>query len=419
MTETPEQPNGQTLPLAAELKPLPDELIVDSDDLVVVLDALRELKTEWAEVVEDTRLGLARLTGVACSTGEVADLPGRLRAVFATSAGGWQPEVDLHWSTLGSIGSAGSKPMGAGGIEPAGSKPMGTVGIAGSKPMSGGVIGPIAIGTEGSKPMTAGDPMDAGPADQPAADAVTGAGVAVAMIDTPLFRHPVFTGRDVSTREWHTKGTTTLLTNRAGHGTFVCSVILAHAPAARIEADGALDGATSEATEWEVAQEIVRLGDRADILNLSLASHTLDGAPSLVLRRAVDRLPRRVLVIAAAGNHGETEDPLLTGTTPMWPAALPGVVAVGAMDRDGIRLPFSPDAPWVSCQAVGFEVRGAYPGGWAKWTGTSFAAARVTGMVAAWTVPGRVSPAEAFELVLDDPGSGVERYHWTGPNPGQ
>jgi hypothetical protein len=103
----------------------------------------------------------------------------------------------------------------------------------------------------------------------------------------------------------------------------------------------------------------------------------------------------------------------------MWPAALPGVVAVGAMDRDGIRLPFSPDAPWVSCQAVGFEVRGAYPGGWAKWTGTSFAAARVTGMVAARTVPGRVSPAEAFELVLDDPDSGVERYRWTGPNPGQ
>ncbi|HEY3712350.1 MAG TPA: S8/S53 family peptidase [Amycolatopsis sp.] len=395
MTESPEQPNGQTLPLAAELKPLPDELIADSDDLAVVLDALRELKTEWAEVVEDTRLGLARLTGLVCLDGEVADLPAKLRAAFATSAGGWQPEVDLHWSTLGSIGSAGSKPMAA------------------------GTIGPVAVGTAGSKPMTAGDPMDAGPVDQPATDALTGAEVAVAMIDTPLFRHPVFTGRDVRTREWHTKGTTTLLTNRAGHGTFVCSVILAHAPAARIEADGALDSATSEATEWEVAQEIVRLGDRADILNLSLASHTLDGAPSLVLRRAVDRLPRRVLVIAAAGNHGETTDPMLTGTTPMWPAALPGVVAVGAMDRDGIRLPFSPDAPWVSCQAVGFEVRGAYPGGWAKWTGTSFAAARVTGMVAARTVPGRVSPAEAFELVLDDPDSGVERYHWAGPNPGQ
>jgi subtilisin family serine protease len=395
MTETPEQPNGQTLPLAAELKPLPDELIVDSDDLDVVLGALRELKTDWAEVLEDSRLGLARLTGVECLSGDVADLPAKLRAAFAASAGGWQPEVDLHWSTLGSIGSAGSKPMGA------------------------GTIGPVAAGTAGSKPMTAGDPMDAGPVDQPATGALTGSGVVVAMIDTPLFRHPVFTGRDVRTREWHTKGPTTLLTNRAGHGTFVCSVILAHAPAARIEADGALDSATSEATEWEVAQEIVRLGDLADILNLSLASHTLDGTPSLVLRRAVDRLPRRVLVIAAAGNHGETSDPLLTGTTPMWPAAVAGVVAVGAMDRDGIRQPFSPDAPWVSCQAVGFEVRGAYPGGWAKWTGTSFAAARVTGLVAARTVPGRVSPAEAFELVLDDPDSGVERYHWSGPNPGE
>lgn len=242
MTETPEQPNGQTLPLAAELKPLPDELIVDSDDLAVVLGALRELKTDWAEVVEDTRLGLARLTGVTRLAGEVADLPAQLRAAFATSAGGWQPEVDLHWSTLGSIGSAGSKPMSAGPIEPAGSKPMGAGAIApaGSKPMGG--IGPIvvepagskpmgtgAIGTDGSKPMTVGDPMDAGPVDQPAADAMTGAGVAVAMIDTPLFRHPVFTGRDVSTREWHTKGTT-LLTTRAGHGTFVCSVILGHAP---------------------------------------------------------------------------------------------------------------------------------------------------------------------------------------------
>jgi subtilisin family serine protease len=380
MNEEPERPMGQ---LAVDLKPRADELIVDSHDLPQVLAVLREKNATFAGVVEDPRLGLARLTGMTRTGGTVAELPAELRAYFAHHAGGWQPELDLHWETLGVIGPAGSKPM--------------------------------SVFTLGSKPMDHGDPQ---PGVEPlagVANPAAGANVRVGVLDTPLFRHPAFTGHDVRTREWHSHPRTEPAV-RAGHGTFVTWLVLNAAPAARIDVRGTLGSATSTASEWEVARDIIRLGDEVDVLNLSLASRTQDGSPSLVLRRAVERLPRDVLVVAAAGNHGnlvpEGAPFTMTSATPLWPAALPGVVAVGATGE-----PFSPKAPWVTCTAPGTEVTSAYPTGtgWKTWSGTSFAAAYVTGAVAARTIPGRVSPAEALEQLLDDEKSGVQRYHWPLP----
>ena len=74
--------------------------------------------------------------------------------------------------------------------------------------------------------------------------------------------------------------------------------------------------------------------------------------------------------------------------------------------------PFSPKAPWVDCEARGFEFAAAYPNdtGWATWSGTSFAAAVVTGAVAARTVPAVVSAREVLEQLLADGSSVVKPF---------
>ncbi len=175
------------------------------------------------------------------------------------------------------------------------------------------------------------------------------------------------------------------------------------------------------------------LRDGARILNCSWACYTKDGRPPFVLERALAVLTPKLLVVAAAGNHGqfwskkkgedgEKEDKkyreknmLPARDAPAYPAALPNVVAVGASGPDGPAT-FNPIAwgtgaggkeriaalaPWINVLAPGVAVRGPYFGdereeevrvpdkapsavreqkyrtkefnGEAEWSGTSFA----------------------------------------------
>jgi subtilisin family serine protease len=176
-----------------------------------------------------------------------------------------------------------------------------------------------------------------------------------------------------------------------------------------------------------------------DILNLSFGCYTDDGQPPLVLAKAVSLLSPKILLVAAAGNHGNIEqlwaagDPLaapwtanLTNKTPVWPAAFAQVTAVGATDGQGKPAAFSPEVPWVDVTAQGVDVESTYldgqvslsqPGGnqietfygYARWQGTSFAAATVSGAVAAKIGPGR-DAHQALEALLADRRSGIQRY---------
>ena len=114
-------------------------------------------------------------------------------------------------------------------------------------------------------------------------------------------------------------------------------------------------------------------------------------------------------------------------------AALDGVLAVGAVDAQGRSASFNPvdgtdpsrPAPWIDVFAPGVELVSTYLGetgdskvqvpvdgspgtfetvefgGYANWSGTSFAAAYVTGLVAARIAAGR-TPQEAAESVRQD-----------------
>ena len=209
-----------------------------------------------------------------------------------------------------------------------------------------------------------------------------------------------------------------------GHATFITGLVLGQAPGATVEVRGVLDE-DGTADSWQVAHEIVRFGRSGiDVLNLSFLCYSEDGQPPMVLTAAIDRVGPDVVVVAAAGNHGDlSSDPSdpadpATGNQnrkPAWPAALDGVIAVGASHPDGTRADFSPDAPWVDLQAEGVGLRSTYLmraqtsssdptpvefNGFAEWSGTSFAAALVSGAIAASTDPGRISSRDAARDII-------------------
>ena len=108
------------------------------------------------------------------------------------------------------------------------------------------------------------------------------------------------------------------------------------------------------------------------VLNLSLAGND-DGG---VVGDAISRAERAgVLVVAAAGNELSTE--------PDFPASHPGVIGVAASGQDD-RLPasFSRRGTWVDAEAPGVGIVSTVPSGRGVASGTSMAAAHVSGVAA-------------------------------------
>jgi thermitase len=121
----------------------------------------------------------------------------------------------------------------------------------------------------------------------------------------------------------------------------------------------------------------------AQVINLSLV-----GPPNPLLERAASRLDDLgAIIVAAAGNEGTDE--------PRYPAAYPSVVGVGAIDAEGVRYVRSNGGPSAEIWAPGAEVLSTVPGGaFAFASGTSFAAAHVSGALAVLIGSG-AAPGEA------------------------
>ena len=207
----------------------------------------------------------------------------------------------------------------------------------------------------------------------------SGRGVKVAVLDTGVDRRHedlprVLRGRDFVSGDRNPQ-------DPVGHGTFVAGVIAAERdnrrgiagvsratilPARILDARGrGRDGDIAQAIRWAVRE-------RADIINLSLG-----GAGSgRVLRDAVRFATRNdVLVVASAGNSG--------GARPMYPAAYPDALAVGATDWRDRMTSWSQHGPWVDLVAPGAKIASTVPGdGYARGDGTSFSAPLVAGSAA-------------------------------------
>lgn len=165
-----------------------------------------------------------------------------------------------------------------------------------------------------------------------------------------------------------------------GHGTAVASAVAGACPACRILPVRVLS--SKGAAPWSrVAEGIVRaVASGARVINVSIAG----AGGSSELREAVAyAVARDVLVVAAAGNTAAAE--------PQYPAAYPGVVAVGAA-----RSEWSARGGWVDLLAPGCASLPTSPRerGWA--CGTSFAAPAAAGVAGRERGLDRDAPAGAI-----------------------
>lgn len=267
-----------------------------------------------------------------------------------------------------------------------------------------------------------------------------GRGVRVGVLDTRLFPHRALDGKHLTPDEdLLPRELSSALPQAAGHATFIAGLILDRAPEIELRIRHALDEDDAKAPLWETARKMMEFRD-VHILNLSWIYMTADHEPSLILTRAVDQLNPDVVLVAAAGNHGVVipqgaDAVVLAANRPIQPGAIPGVVAVGALDGDR-PASFSPKpAPWISLGAPGVDLVSTYlkgtvlvkernaalavigtaekpfSDGYARWSGTSFAAANVTGEIAARMTAKRCSAKEAVrDLIQGVPGSDVRPY---------
>jgi subtilisin family serine protease len=230
------------------------------------------------------------------------------------------------------------------------------------------------------------------------ASSVRGAGVTVAVIDTGIDDSAA-----ARADQWLADVTgdvdpgsldgSTAIGPAGGHGTFVSGIIRQVAPGCTVRVYRALD-ADGIGGEVQVAQAIIRAAaDGADVINLSLGSPALFGDPPLAVEDALESIPRRILVVAAAGNDGNF--------TREYPAAFKRVISVGALEHDLTPAPYSNRGPWVDVSTIGTGAVSTFVTGresdgdvysgdspLAVWSGTSFAAPQVAGLAAVMLADG-------------------------------
>jgi subtilisin family serine protease len=419
-----------------------NELVVALPDCLVVTQALTGLKVKFSKPDPDERLGLALLTldNVADVVRGLRGDAGRVESVTKAKWPGGLPQrddgpsdLDVLLYTLREVISARY-----GGWIPEMGKNRTISPVMGFPHVSGCL-------EDDPRQLLFADPeliMDG--QGWPPRPTEPGHGVQVGLLDTKMYRNPWLDGGYLATAhdllDIPSSGD---LPAPEGHATFIAGLILHQAPGARLIVRRAM-GPQALGKVWDVAKAIVHVADKGvHILNLSFGCYTDDGQPPLILAKAVQRLSRDVLLVAAAGNHGNIEelraknDPAakavwmknINNTTPVWPAAFPEVIAVGATDAVGAPAPFSPKVPWVDVTARGVGVISTYltgpvrlsrPApdikptqefdGFAAWDGTSFAAGTVSGAVAARIGPG-CDARQALTAALDDRSSGIERFH--------
>jgi subtilisin family serine protease len=275
--------------------------------------------------------------------------------------------------------------------------------------------------------VTAQPTWHPGPFDDPVpADAIPGPGdstvqgdVTVAILDTGIAAHSWFDNRkwfsDCTSDDFETPDAdrNDRLDSVAGHGTFIAGVVLQQAPEAQLLIDRIIsgDGVTDE---HRLVRGLARLraragktGKRVDVVSLSLGCYTHDDKPSPVVEHAVNAFDRHAVIVACAGNAGSDR--------PFWPAALKRVIAVGSLDAEGDdRADFSNYGWWVDACTLGDKVTSSFfrytdhaPSGdeqftgYASWSGTSFAAPRIAGAIAAKAAADGSSAAAAASALID------------------
>jgi len=379
------------------------------------------------EVERNARLGLARLriTDVAEAAARFAPAVAARRRSTTASAAAWTAGDDLDVVLSGvrlQLADiwAGWCPV---------------IGKNRSLPL-GGEGWPYIVAKSATAPAPS-DRQDEPYAGLPASVAADGGkGRVIGLLDTGV---SAAVAREISADESAVICEATSYDYRVGHGTFTVGLVRQYAPEAEVRLRRVLVGPESTASSWDFAAALLTLVDpdggaadaggspAVDFVVLPLGCVTADSDPPLVIQRAVDLVRDRVVLLAASGNHGrltmaQMRDVGITRVTPMWPAALDGVAAVGSERRDGRVSDFTPQSPWVDFLSPGEDLNSTYLDGsvdvpdadgrlaplpftgFARWSGTSMAAAIAAARLACVATPGE-SPHDALARVR---GAGTE-----------
>jgi Subtilase family len=208
-------------------------------------------------------------------------------------------------------------------------------------------------------------------------------------------------------------GTGSEISPYGGHGTFVAGVLRCMAPQAQLHVENIFDTAGS-ACESAVAKRLhAAFGFGFEILHITASCHTRKNLPPLALEAFLKLLRpyKGVVCVAEAGNNHTQR--------PAWPGAFPDVLSVGALATDWRhRADFSNYGGWVDVYAPGEKLINAFGSGTytcqippnvnqvrtfsglAQWSGTSFSAPIVTGLIAARMARCGESARDAADALL-------------------
>ncbi|GAA1921126.1 S8 family peptidase [Nocardioides hwasunensis] len=278
----------------------------------------------------------------------------------------------------------------------------------------------VSPGGGGGKTCPATEPEETGLAEPwpPAAPQGKGRQVSVVVVDTG-WNPP--SGTDSRTPwlsgvEGDDENNGTDLRPYAGHGTFIAGVVRCTAPLTDVWVEGfAVDGVGGGGIlESEIVGQLEQaMTHDPSVINLSAGCRTRMDRPSIAFARFYRRYLRRAdcVLVAAAGND--------SWAAPFWPAAFDWCVGVGSLDRDGRVSEFSNYGVSADVYALGRNHVNAFPDGTfvchetpdkgdvrvfgtglARWSGTSFAAPVVAGLIAREISETGCSATQARDAVL-------------------
>lgn len=199
-----------------------------------------------------------------------------------------------------------------------------------------------------------------------------------------------------------------------GHGTAMASIIAGSgvngdgqgvwgvAPKAKVLSFRIPDTPKSGIIDREKLAEAIRAAadSPAQIINLSNGGAVNEPAEATAVQYALDR---GKLVVASAGNASEN------GRVPVYPAAYPGVLGVGAVDQSGRTWSNSNQGLWVSIAAPGTRIASAClePTRYCLSDGTSNSAALTSGIAAlVWSAHPDWTANQVIKRLIDTTSKG-------------
>lgn len=229
-----------------------------------------------------------------------------------------------------------------------------------------------------------------------------GRGIVVAVIDSAIdATHPDL--KDAVIASYDASEVTDRAAGADGadaHGTAIAGVIRGQgfasgvAPGAQLLAVRAFSAGETDDDPQATTAAIIRaiqwsVDNGADVLNMSFTGPKDPGVEEAINWAR----GRNVITVAAAGNGGP-------GAPPAYPAAYPQVIAVTAVDDRDRLYKSANQGKYIAVAAPGVDILAPANGGsYRYFTGTSFAAAEVSGVMALLLERKRLDPNAAREVI--------------------